>query len=168
MMLKNHWGRRLLASFYGGDGKLASVCIFPVIGHGYGTCNAADQKWALSSVLSRLISSSTVSHLVRRGWAWSSRQGRSCYHRWIQSRSVAICEIASLDHEARDDPVECGSLVPQRFAISTNSFLPCVTWKLRVLYNTWQESERAVYCQTVIMEGSLSPVRNFVKEMTRT
>jgi hypothetical protein len=35
--------------------------------------------------------------------------------------------------------------------------------------NTWQELERAaVYCQTVITEGSLSPVINFVKEMTGT
>jgi len=54
----------------------------------------------------------------------------------INARSVVVYEIASLNHEAWDDPVECGSLVPQRFAISTNSFLPCVTWKLRVLYNT--------------------------------
>ena len=54
----------------------------------------------------------------------------------INARSVVVYEIASLNHEAWDDPVECGSLVPQRFAIRTHSFLPCVTWKLRVLYNT--------------------------------
>jgi len=41
-------------------------------------------------------------------------------------RSVAVCEIASLDHEARDDPVECGSLVAQRLAGLGHSFLPCI------------------------------------------
>ena len=54
----------------------------------------------------------------------------------IAACSVVVYEIASLNHEAWDDPVECGSLVPQRFAIRTHSFLPCVTWKLRVLYKT--------------------------------
>jgi len=51
----------------------------------------------------------------------------------IAACSVVVYEITSLNHEAWDDPVECGSLVPQRFAIRTHSFLPCVTWKLRVL-----------------------------------
>ena len=40
-------------------------------------------------------------------------------------RPVAVCEIASLDHESWDDPVECRSLVPQRLAGLGHSFLPC-------------------------------------------
>lgn len=40
--------------------------------------------------------------------------------------SVAVGEIASLDHESRDDPVERGRLVPERLPVPVNSFLPCV------------------------------------------
>ena len=44
----------------------------------------------------------------------------------IAACSVVVYEIASLNHEAWDDPVECGSLVAQRLAGLGHSFLPCI------------------------------------------
>jgi hypothetical protein len=36
-----------------------------------------------------------------------------------------------LDHESRNDPVECGSLVEEWFTMRAHSFLPCITRELR-------------------------------------
>lgn len=156
MMLKNHWRRILLASFYGGDGKLASVCIFPVIGHGYGTCNAADQTWTVTSVSSRLISRSIVSHQVRRGWAWSSRQGRRLCHRWYHS--LSRCGLRNRLLESWSLGWSCGMWTPCTTEVRhKHPFLsPLCNNEVEGAYNTWQELERAVYCQTVIMDLSLS------------
>lgn len=49
----------------------------------------------------------------------------------IDARSVTVYEITSLDHESRNDPVECGSLVEEWFTMRAHSFLPCITRELR-------------------------------------
>jgi len=40
-------------------------------------------------------------------------------------------EVTSLDHEAGNNSVECTSLVVEGFATLANSFLSCITRKLR-------------------------------------
>lgn len=72
----------------------------------------------------------------------------------ITARPVVVYEITALDHETWDDPVECGSLVPQRFPMRTHSFLSCVTWKLGVL--KWQKNQRERVSS--ITGGSLMPI----------
>lgn len=44
----------------------------------------------------------------------------------LAAGSVEVDEIASLDHELWDDPVEDGSLVVERLPELANAFLPCI------------------------------------------
>lgn len=54
----------------------------------------------------------------------------------ITAGSIAAHGVASLDHEAWDDPVEWRSFVGERFATLAKSFLTCINVKLRLLHET--------------------------------
>lgn len=59
--------------------------------------------------------------------------------------SVEVGEIASLDHELRDDPVERGSLVVERLRGLANAFLPCIPREVEVLPFTIQTDLYSVF-----------------------